>query len=208
LISARYGGYGGISSGLSFYAYRTIIRADRRDQMIEKTFAAMLTIALLMFGGVTVSSPALAPTVVMAADKAELIDLNSATSDELKALPGIGDAYSRKIIKGRPYKRKDEVTYDKMKDQVIAKQKDVFVVTAVLFSVLLAIAAFARYRASRDRRFLIFLESSIGFLDLHAGRQPGLPLHIVLAAIPIAKTDIRLAPSLTMTCLPGKFGMS
>jgi hypothetical protein len=171
-------------------------------------FPAMLTIALLIMGGFTFSSPCLAPSVVMAAEQAELIDLNSATSEELKALPGIGDSYSDKINKGRPYKRKDELTYDKMKDQVIAKQKDVFVVTAVLFSVLLATAAFARYRASRDRRFLIFLESSIRFLDLHAGRQPGLPLHIVLAAIPIAKTDIRLAPSLTMTCLSGKSGMS
>jgi hypothetical protein len=62
----------------------------------------------------------------------------------LSRLPGIGDSYSDKINKGRPYKRKDELTYDKMKDQVIAKQKDVFVVTAVLFSVLLA-----RYRGKQ-----------------------------------------------------------
>jgi len=64
--------------------------------------------------------------------KTELLDINSATAAELDALPGIGKAYSAKIIEGRPYKGKDELvqkkivpqkTYDGIKDKIIAKQK-------------------------------------------------------------------------------------
>jgi competence protein ComEA len=59
------------------------------------------------------------------------LDINTATVEELQALPGIGEAYSKRIVDNRPYKRKDEIvrkagvpqaTYDKIKDQIIAKQ--------------------------------------------------------------------------------------
>lgn len=62
---------------------------------------------------------------------AGVIDINTADEATLKSIPGIGDAYSKKIIAGRPYTRKDEIVakagipqgvYDKIKDKIIAKQ--------------------------------------------------------------------------------------
>ena len=66
-----------------------------------------------------------------AAPKAELMDINSASEKELASLKGIGDVRSKAIVKGRPYKGKDELVqkkiipqnvYDDVKDQIIAKQ--------------------------------------------------------------------------------------
>jgi DNA uptake protein ComE-like DNA-binding protein len=84
-----------------------------------------LLLGVLLLLSLTATSPA-------SLHASGLLDLNSATAEQLKELPGIGDAYADKIIKSRPYARKDELvqkkiipqaTYDKIKDQVVAKQK-------------------------------------------------------------------------------------
>jgi competence protein ComEA len=104
---------------------------------VSKTLMGRILIglfALNLMCGMAIAQTAKASTKTTgaSASKADLLDINSATKEQLDALPGIGAVYSQKIIDGRPYSKKTDLvtkkilpqaTYNKIKDKIIAKQK-------------------------------------------------------------------------------------
>lgn len=105
--------------------------------MMLRRLAATLFFAFtapLLLAQAKPAAPAAKPATSSAATSAkapakEPLDLNTATPDQLKALPGIGDAYTKRIIDGRPYTMKNQLvqrgivpqaTYDKIKDSIVA----------------------------------------------------------------------------------------
>ena len=102
--------------------------------LIMRVLVALLALGLFTSAGAAQSAGQAGVSSANAASttKPKLLDINSATPEQLDALPGIGEAYAKKIVDGRPYKMKTDLvrkkiipqaTYDKIKDQIIAKQK-------------------------------------------------------------------------------------
>jgi competence protein ComEA len=108
-----------------------------KPRILSVATFVLLAAASLASLGAGQTAPATKPATTPAATAKTtaaaggLIDLNSATKDQLRSLPGIGAAYSEKIIDGRPYRAKTDLvkknivpqaTYDKIASLVIAKQ--------------------------------------------------------------------------------------
>jgi len=104
-----------------------------------RKIAALLAAATIALAGIALAqapsnkaAPAAAAKPAADAKAVAPMDINSAPAKELATLPGIGEARAKAIVKGRPYKGKNELldkkiipenVYNDIKDKIIAKQK-------------------------------------------------------------------------------------
>jgi DNA uptake protein ComE-like DNA-binding protein len=100
-------------------------------RLIGFIFALVLTSTLTFATDMNLPSKLTEKAATATKGKVGFLDINSASESELKAIPGVGDTYAKKIIAGRPYTKKDQLKskkiipdslYEKIKDKIVAKQ--------------------------------------------------------------------------------------
>ena len=106
-----------------------------KKALLVRVLAVIVTVMFVATAGWAADPKAAAKTSPVPDKKVEkaveLIDLNTATKEQLMTLTGVGEATAQQIIKNRPYAKKDQLKskkiltdqgYDKIKDKIIAKQ--------------------------------------------------------------------------------------
>jgi DNA uptake protein ComE-like DNA-binding protein len=100
------------------------------DRMHKFIAPLLISLPLFTFPAYADTKTPPKPDTKAATAKVEPVDINSASAEELAALPGVGDAYAKKIIAGRPYAKKDQLVtkkivpntaYQKFKTKIVAK---------------------------------------------------------------------------------------
>ncbi len=113
------------------------MKRDRKLGLLNMVVAAALSLACVGVNAAEEKKPLLnaqkpAATAPVAKPAAQPMDINSASEEQLATLDGIGAVRAKAIVKNRPYARKDDLVkskvlsdgvYEKIKDQIIAKQK-------------------------------------------------------------------------------------
>jgi competence protein ComEA len=98
---------------------------------ITLALALLLSAPVMAIAQKSAKTMAKSAATSAAAATGDKLDINTASADQLKAFPGIGDAYAKRIIDGRPYTAKNQLTtrgilptatYNKIKDQIIASR--------------------------------------------------------------------------------------
>jgi DNA uptake protein ComE-like DNA-binding protein len=104
-------------------------------RVVSIIFALILANTFAFATDVKLPSKPTVPSAKTATEAAKakvgLLDINTASEAQLKAMPGVGDTYAKKIIAGRPYAKKDQLKtkkiipdslYEKIKDKIVASQ--------------------------------------------------------------------------------------
>ena len=108
------------------------MKQRRTRTWVLGTMLILFLVAGIAMAQTTSSGKSSSKTPAASSQSSDLVDINTATKDQLSALPGIGDKYSDKIIAGRPYSNKSQLVskkvlpqgvYNKISGMIIAKQK-------------------------------------------------------------------------------------